>query len=302
MALQSAPAQKHTNNTEGMIFILCSMMLLAITDALVKGLGGRYSLFEIIFFRSLFAFIPLAYMIRHNGGLISLKTNHSMFHVVRGLLGFLALASFFVALPRMALADAIAITFAAPFFITMLSYPLLKERVGPRRWTAIVIGLIGIALIFRPGTELFVWISLGPLLSALAFAMTMILVRKYGQKESATAIAFYFTVVTLLISALMLPFVWLTPAIDDLLIMAVIGSFAGIANISMTHAFRVAEPSILAPLQYSTIIFGISFGYFFWSEIPDIWMISGATIIISSGIFIIFREAKGRAILTQIDQ
>ncbi len=302
MALFTATNQKTTNNAEGMFFILGAIALYAVVDALVKWLDGRYAPFEIIFFRSLFAFIPLAFMIVRNGGLSSLKTRHSTFHVVRGLLGFLAMASFFIALPRMALADAIGITYAAPLFITMFSYPLLKERVGPRRWAAIVIGLIGIALIFRPGTGLFEWISLGPLVSAFAYALTMILVRKHGRRESATAMSFYFTAVTLITSGLTLPFVWVAPEGGDLLVLALIGGFAGFASISMTHAFRVAQPSVLAPFEYIGIVFAIAIGYSVWSEVPDLWMIGGIVIIISSGIFIIIREAKGRFILPQIDQ
>ncbi len=302
MTLFSVADQKVTKNAEGTLFILCAIALYAVVDALVKWLDGRYSPFEIIFFRSLFAFGPLAYMIVRNGGLPSLKTHHSTFHLVRGLLGFVAMVSFFIALPRMALADAIGITYAAPLFITMLSYPLLKERVGPRRWTAIAIGLIGITIIFRPGTGLFQWISLGPLLSAFAYALTMILVRKYGRRESATAMAFYFTVVTLVTSSFFLPFVWVTPTSSDLLALALIGGFAGFASISMTHAFRVAQPSVLAPFEYIGIVFAIAIGYFVWSEIPDFWMIGGIFIIISSGIYVIIREAKGRFILPQIDQ
>ncbi len=279
-------------NAEGVGFLVMAIALYSLVDGSVKWLDGRYAALEVVFFRSLFAFLPLSVAIWRQGGLRCLKTAHPGFHLVRGLLGLFAMLAFFIALPRMAFSDAIAISYAAPLFITLLSYPVLGERVGPKRWAAVCIGLIGVGLIFRPGTGLFQWIALAPLASAFSYALFLTLARRYGNRESTIAMAFYFTVLSLAASGLALPWVWHGPSGADLWVLMFIGIGAGLANLSTTHAFRIAEPSLLAPFEYFGLVFAVILGVLVWAEVPDMWMIAGGSIIVGSGLYIVVRETR----------
>jgi drug/metabolite transporter (DMT)-like permease len=274
----------------GSAYMLFAVALFAGMDALVKTLGNHYPTPQIVFCRSAFAFLPLAMAVRLNGGIVALRTERPGYHVARGLLGLFSMVAFFMALPRMRLADVIAISFSGPLFIAFLAGSVLGERIGAARWVAVFAGFGGVLLIVRPGTSVFDPISLLPLAGALSYSSIMLLVRRLGAREGVVATAFFFTVVTTIASAFVAPLVWVSPDVAGWLMLAGTGLAGGTANLCLTQAFRSTPVSDLAPLEYTSLLWGIALGYTFWGEIPDAVAAFGSAIIVASGLAVLPRS------------
>ena len=268
--------------------------LFATMDALVKHLAATYPVLQLVFFRSLFAFAPLSILLARSGGLAALKTARPLGHVLRSLTGLVSMALFFLAFALLPLAEAIALSFAGPLFLTVLSIPLLGERVGPRRWAAVLAGFLGVLVIVRPGAGVFGIEALIPLGAAATYAFAMIFVRKLSRSETNAAIVFYFTASCTVISGLAMPFVWVAPSLADLPGLIGVGLLGGAAQLFMTQAFRLAPAAVIAPFEYLAILFGIGFGYAFWGELPDRWTVLGAGVVVASGLYILHRETVRR--------
>ena len=278
---------------KGIACMLIAVGLFAVMDAMVKWLGETYPTAQMVFFRAAFAFIPLAIVIGRGGGLHrALRVTNGWGHVIRCLVGMGSLGLFFYCFPRMPLADMIAITFAAPIFITALSVPLLGERVGPRRWLAILVGFGGVLVILQPGGSGFDSVALLALLGTLFYALAAVSVRWLSRTESSTSIVFTFTLTCTLVSAVFLPFNWVTPDLTDLVLLIGLGLIGGCAQIFMTDAFRYADVSLVVPFEYSAMLWAALLGFLFWGEIPgnNVWY--GAAIVVASGLYILFREAR----------
>jgi len=266
--------------------------LFAVMDAMVKWLGESYAMPQLMFFRGLFAFVPLfLFMFRGSLGNI-LRVNDPMGHLIRCLVGIFSLACFFYAFTHMPLADAVAIGFAAPVFVTALSVPLLGEKVGPRRWTAVLVGFIGVLIMVQPGGGSLDSVALIMLAGTLCYALAMILVRKLSRTETSASIVFYFTLTATLLSGAALPFYWVTPGLEDLLWLIGLGLVGGTAQIVITLAFRYADVALVMPFEYSAMIWAALFGFMFWGEVPGLNIWVGVTIVILSGLYILFREAN----------
>jgi drug/metabolite transporter (DMT)-like permease len=272
--------------------MLVAVLLFATLDALVKAAAPRFSVVQIVFFRSLFAFLPLMIAIWWTGGPAVLRTRHPLYHAARGTLGLVAMGCFYTALGRMPLADVVAISFSGPLFIALLAGPMLGERVGLGRWLAITVGFAGVLLVLRPGTAVFSATSLLPLLGALAYSSIMVLVRRAGTREHAVATAVFFTLFTTAASATVLPWSWQSPlGLADWSLLIAIGVVGGCGNLCLTQAFRGAPVALLAPLEYTALLWGLLFGYAFWGERPDALMLVGAATIALSGLAVLPRPA-----------
>ena len=270
--------------------IAIAIALFSSMDAVVKWLSVDYSIVQLLFFRSLFALVPLAILLRQTGGWSRLKTARPALQMARSVVGLVSMAAFFLAFAAMPLADAVAIAFAGPLFLTLLSIPFLGEQVGPRRWAAVIVGFIGVLLIARPGVGVFGLTALFPLVGALGFAVAMILVRHLSTTDSNAAIVFYHAVVCILVTGAALPFFWTMPAAGDWVALIALGLVGGTAQIFMTQAFRVGEATVVAPFKYTAIVFAILFGYFVFGDVPDAWTLAGAVVVIASGLYILHRE------------
>lgn len=275
---------------QGIANILIAVALFAVMDAIVKWLSVHYPIAQLVFFRSFLAFVPLSILIVRDGGWHSLRTSRPGGHMLRSLIGLASMTLFFWAFAVLPLADAVAISFSGPLFLTLLSIPLLGERVGPRRWLAVLAGFAGVLLIVRPGSGLFGLTALIPVGAALGFALAMICVRRLSITESNTAIVFYFTLTCTAVSGLALPFEWVKPAPEHWLPLIAIGLIGGTAQLFMTQAFRLAPASTVAPFEYTAIVFALLFGVLIWNEIPDAWMLIGTAVVIASGLYILHRE------------
>jgi len=297
MTVASLPAAT-SNARRGIAFMTVAVMLFSFMDAVIKWLGeAGYPTSQLVFFRSLFAFVPLSLVIFRGSWRKALAINDRRGHLLRCLCGGISMAGFFHAFRVMPLADVIAIGFAAPVFITALSIPLLGEKVGVRRWTACMVGFAGVLVILRPGPGLLESGALIALGATFFYALAAISVRRLSRTETNTSIVFTFTLTCTLASACFLPFDWVEPAsLYDLCLLISLGLLGGTAQIIITEAFRSASISIVMPFEYTAILWTVALQYFIWYSVPEINFWLGTPLVIASGIYIVWREAalKGR--------
>ncbi len=281
----------------GIVLMLTGIAGFAVMDAIIKWLTADYSVPQVVALRSWFGLPLLCIFALHQGGLKTLKTRRPMVHVGRYLLVLALSFSFFWALSQMKLVDAIAITFAAPIFITALSVPLLKEPVGLHRWFAIGIGFCGVLIMLRPGMGVFQWAALVVLGSAVVYALLMITTRAFKSTESTAALMLYPQLGMSLTGIAFAPYFWVTPSPGDLGLFALAGLFGSVGVMCLTHAFRLGPAAVISPFEYSALIWATLLGFLLWSELPDKYTLVGAGVVISSGLYIIYRETikVGRA-------
>ena len=273
------------------ILSMCvGVLLFAVMDAIVKEAAARYGTIQIVFFRSAFAFLPVAAYLARTGGFAQLRTKRFGGHVLRAGIGLSAMFCFFHAFGVLPLADVVAIGFAAPILLTALAGPLLGERVGWRRWSAVTAGFVGVLIMLRPtGT-----IALGSLIAlagTLGYTLTIVAIRQLSRTESAGTIVFYFSALSTVGAGLLLPFDWITPDARGWILLIAIGLLGGFAQIFMTRAFSLGPASVVAPFDYVAILWVTLLGWAFWGEVPDAATAAGAAVVIASGLYILRREA-----------
>ncbi len=282
--------------SRGIGYMILAVSLFGCMDALVKWLTTGYPVLQIMFFRSLCAFIPILWMVsRGPGGFAVLRTRRLGAHALRSGFGLAAMFGFFSAYQLMPLADVTAISFSGPIFIACLSVWLLGESVGLHRWSAIVVGFIGMLVIVRPGPGMVQSGALIVVAATMLYALAMIQIRKLSSTEPSTAIAFYFTAFCVIVTGLVLPFVWVTPAWRDLPLLIGVGIFGGTAQLFMTRAYSLAPAAAVAPFDYTHLLWSVLFGWYVWGDFPDLQTWLGCTIVVASGLYILWRETMKRA-------
>ena len=260
------------NVVRGIAAIAVAVFLFSIADASAKWLGSAgFHASQTVFLRYLFGLIPVAIAIRHSGG-SSLKTGRPFAHILRALLMCLALLLFFWGLKYLPLAEAIAVAFTAPLFITALSVPVLGEKVGLHRWGAVAVGFLGMLVMLRPGTAAFRIEALLVLASAFTYSLGALYTRRITSTETNTAI---FTFTTVIAGLAMMPFAvttWHHPAPMDLALFLLLGLAGGAAHLLVIVAYRYAPASVNAPIEYTALIWGSLLG---WCvdrpPSPDLW-------------------------------
>ena len=274
----------------GIALMLAGIAGFSVMDAIIKWLTADYPVPQVVALRSWFGLPLLCLFALYDGGLKALRTRRPMVHVGRYLLVLALSFSFFWALSQMKLVDAIAITFAAPIFITALSVPLLKEPVGLHRWVAISIGFCGVLIMLRPGMGVFQWAALVVLGSVVVYALLMITTRAYKSTESTASLMLYPQLGMTLTGIIIAPLFWVTPSLGDLGLFALAGLFGSVGVMCLTHAFRLGPAAVVSPFEYSALIWATLLGFLLWGELPDAFTLIGAGIVISSGLYIIYRE------------
>ncbi len=286
-----APQTRTDNPLLGVSAMLLSVSLFSMMDATVKWLGGTYPVHQIVFFRCTVALLPVLLFVTRAGGLQILRTQRPHMHVLRCLFGLSAMGCAFYSFSVMRLADAVSVFYSAPLFITALSVPLLGEKVGIRRWSAVIVGFIGVLIVVRPSSQLFDSGGLYMLAAALFVGLTMIIIRRLSATDDAASITFYFTLSGILVSSVISLWLgWTWPPIKDLILLIAVGLLGGSAQYAMTVSFRYAEVGLVVPLRYVSIVIGGMLGYLVWSEIPDMQSLLGMAVIIASGLYTIHRE------------
>ncbi len=279
----------------GIAAILIGMFAVSIMDALAKWLGEGYPIAELVFFRSLFALPPVFFILwQQGGGFASLKPRWRLGHLLRAAFSLGAIFTVFTGLRYLQLAEALSIVFAAPLFVTALSVPILGERVGPRRWAAVAFGFVGVLVMTRPGAETFRPEALYILAAALCYALSMLVTRRLARSDTTPAIMLSGICVALVVSGLALPFGWRTPVGADFWLCVLLGLVGGTGMYFMTQAYRYAPAALIAPFDYTALLWGTLFGWLVWQELPgtNVWF--GAAIVIASGLYIVHRETRLR--------
>ncbi len=304
----------------GIASALVAWVAFSLNDLGIKYLSGDYPLHQIVLVRTLVALtITLLILVPYEGGYANLKTKFIGIHIIRGLCIVLANSLFFIGLASITLAEATAIFFIAPLFITALSVIFLNEKVGIYRWSAVVVGLIGVIVMLRPGSSAFQYASLLPLLAALAYAITQILTRKIGFKDKASTMAFYIQLGFVFVctgfgvlfgdgqyasdTSASLDFLlraWVWPEQKDLLIMMATGVSSGVGGYLISQAYRVCEAVVIAPFEYIALVMSVVWSVLVFSEWPDTQAWVGIVLIFLSGLSIFWREVVvGRKVVVK---
>lgn len=279
------------NAVRGIGLLITAELLFATMDTLAKYLGQQMPVPMVAWGRYAF---HLGFMLMFFPGrrlLPLLRVRQVKLTLLRGVLLLTATMSFFTAIRYIPLADAVAIGFVAPLFVVALSIPMLGETVGPRRWAAVLIGLVGVIVIVRPGFGDVHWAYGLMIFMAFIFAVFVIVTRMLTRTEETLSILFYAALMGTVGTSLLLPFFWQTPTWEQLGWMAAMGAIGGVSQWLMINAYKVATASTLAPFQYVQITFAAFWGYMVFGDIPDLWVIVGGTIVIASGLYVIHREA-----------
>ncbi|MFK7880938.1 DMT family transporter [Roseobacter sp.] len=279
-------------NAKGALYALIAFGIFASHDVIIKVLGGSYSPVQIVFFSVLFSF-PLAmlYLLRDAtpGTLIP---KHPWWMVARTFAAVITGFCAFYAFSVLPLAQVYAIIFASPLLITILAIPILGEQVKLRRWIAVAIGLCGVMVVLRPGNSSLELGHLAALISAICGAIASIIVRKIGREERTVVIMLYPMMANFIVMAAVLPVVYQPMPIEDLGKLGIVAIFAWIAGRFLIAAYNTGEAVVVAPMQYSQILWATFYGLMFFDEKPDTHTIIGSCIIIASGLFIVLRESK----------
>ncbi len=268
--------------------------LLTLNDAILKALSERYPIGQMLFLRGLFVFVPIAILAWRAGGRRSLRVRNVGGQLARALLTISSTFLFVTGLSLMPLADAIAIVIAGPLFVTALARPVLHEHVGWRRWLAVGVGLAGVLIMLRPGTSALRWAALFPLVGAFMGAMRDVVTRELCASDSSTAILCFTTVAVTVGGLLTWPLGWQVLETRDLLAFAASGMLLGAAHFLLIETFRFAQAALVAPFKFTNLVWAVLFGFLIWGDLPDRWVVLGASIVVASGLYILHRETGGR--------
>ena len=288
-AARSAPARAD-RPFRGIALILTSTVFLGTSDVTAKYLSANLPSIEIAWIRFLaFAVIMLPAMLP-GSPLYALQTERRGLQLMRGV-ALLGSSLFFITgLGFLPIAEASATGFVAPLFVTALSIFFLRESVGVRRWLATAVGLIGVLIILRPGSSAFHPAAFFPLVSALAWACTLIMTRMMSGREHAITTMTYSSIVGVGILSALVPFVWVAPSWHDIMFGILIGIASTAGQWIVVLAFRYADASVLAPFSYTQLLWVSVLGFVIFGEIPDIWTVVGAVFIVASGLYTAHRE------------
>lgn len=292
----------HMQPIKGIALKLCSVLLFIIMSSLIKATASHVPPGQAVFFRSLLAIPVIFTWLVMRGDLRGgLHVESRMSHFWRGFVGTAAMGLMFAGLAYLPLPEVTAISYATPLLVVIFAAMFLGERVGVFRLSSVALGLTGVLVILAPrltvlsGEAVQSTEAVGAILmlmGAVCAALAQIYVRKLVQTEQTSAIVFYFSLTSTLLSLLTLPFGWVVPTGQETLLLIMAGLLGGAGQIFLTSAYRFAGASVVAPFDYASMIFAILIGYFVFSEVPTGRMLLGAAIVISAGVLIIWRESR----------
>ena len=304
---------KVSANVKGIGFLVSAAFVISIQNIVIKWIGGDYSALQIVAFRSLIALPFTLVFYRYEGQRGLPTTKLPRLEYIRGLFLFLSYTTFMMGLASLPLAQIEAIRFSGPLMITFLSVVMLGEKVGPRRWVALVIGFMGVLLIVQPGSASFNLGSVFVLISVLFYALVVILTRKLQAEESSATMAYYSSLVYLAAALILVPLPlivgempnahpsiaflirpWTMPTLLDGLIMAGLGLIWAVWMYLLSRAYSLAQASVAAPFEYVSLPINIMWGFLIWREIPTWLTIAGAFLTLGSGLYVLYRERAER--------
>ena len=290
---QPSPSLPAAGAAAGPILALIAFAAYSSHDALIKQLGATYSVFQILFFSTLLSFPLVVIMLLRDPEPGTLRPRYLSWSLVRTASMVTGWAAVFYAFSVLPLAQTYAILFSTPLLITIFAIPVLGERVGLHRGGAVLLGLVGVLIVLRPGggTELGIGHA-AALVAAVCSAASSVIVRRIGREERAAVLMIYPMVAGVVVMGLLQPVVYVPVALGDLALMGVVAALAFVAALLIIAAYRRAEAAVVAPMQYSQIVWAVIFGWLFFDEVPDGGTALGAAVVIASGLYIVFRESR----------
>ena len=299
-AARRAPARAD-RPFKGIALILSSTVFLGVSDVTAKYLSAMLPSIEIAWLRFLvFALIMVPAMLPRSP-LNAMKTGNVGLQLMRGAALVGSSLLFISGLRYLPIAEASATGFVSPLFVTALSIIFLSEKVGVRRWLATATGLLGVLIILRPGGSAFHPAAFFPLVSALAWAATLIMTRMMSGKEHAITIMTYSSIAGVAILSMMVPFFWVTPSWQAIALGVLIGVASTAGQWIVVLAFRYADASVLAPFSYTQLVWVSILGFLVFGELPDVWTVVGAAFIVGSGLYTAHRERVRRSQLLTVE-
>jgi len=278
-----------SKNQLGFLYMFISVCAFSLMDLIVKW-SEIYPLGEVLFFRGFFGIIPLLFLIPRERFNNFYYTKRPGLHFLRCISGLIALISIFIALRNLPLATVVSISFAAPIFTTILSIILLSEIVGLYRWLAVIVGFIGIIIITEPGLSSLNIYYIYPIIFCLGLSYVAITIRQLSKTEPVWLISLNFSLLISIAGIITIPFGWIMPSLEDFFLLSSVGMLGGAANLWLSQSYKLSEVSLVSPLKYLALIFGIFFGYIIWDEVPSLKTLLGALLVIVSSIIIFRRE------------
>ncbi len=300
-----------SRNLIGVLSLCLGVFVFSTQDAILKALSGSHAVTLAIVLRSLVGLPILLAVVHYESGLKALRTRNWRLLIARGLILLTSYTTYYMAFPALPLAEAVALFFTSPIFVTILAALFLREKVTLKAWAAVIMGFVGVLIILRPGTGLFEPAALLSLLSAAAYALSMVLARRYSADESTAVMAFYVNGVYMVAAAgiallfhllgithaahpslefLVRP--WAMPDVTDLALMGLCGVIAAMGMMLLTHAYRLARANLVTVFEYTGMLWVPLWGFLFFQEVPRWTTVAGTIIIIAAGIFAV-RNAKG---------
>ncbi|HYH37626.1 MAG TPA: DMT family transporter [Azospirillum sp.] len=285
----AAPSVRRDDPVRGILLVVLAVLFFTCSDAAAKHLSQTLPSLEIAWLRyASFALLVVPVVVR--GGPNVLRTDRPLLQILRGL-GMLGSAVFFIlGLTYLPMAEAAAISYVNPAFVTALSIPFLGERVGIRRWAAVVIGLIGVMIVIRPGSAAFDASAVFPILSAMSWAIGIIVTRRMTGSEDATTTLVWTALTGLVVLSVLLPFNAVMPTPTELAVGLLIGVASTTAQWLLILAYRYGDASVLAPYSYIQLVWSTAAGYLVFSAVPDLWTFAGMAVIVASGVYTAHRE------------
>ena len=281
------------SNLKGVGFALLGFAVFSTHDVVIKVLGASYAPFQILFFSALLGFPLATLMLITDKTPGTLRPVHPWWVLARTIAAILTGVCAFYAFSVLPLAQVYAFIFAAPLLITILSIPMLGEKVGTHRWAAVAMGLAGVLIVLRPGAEPFTLGHFAGLAAAFGSAFASVIARKIGAEERSAVMMLYPMMANVLAMGAILPLVYVPMPIEHLGLLAIVAVFGFIGALCTILAYRSGDAAIVAPMQYSQIIWAAIFGAAFFSEYPDKFTWIGASVIVLAGVYVVARESLG---------
>jgi drug/metabolite transporter (DMT)-like permease len=282
-------------NLSGALLALAAFAVFAVHDVVVKTLGGDYAPFQIMFFGVMFSFPLTTLIMMRDRTAGTLRPRHPWWTALRTVAAVVTGVSAFYAFGALPLAQTYAILFASPLLITVISIPILGETVRLRRWLAVLVGLVGVLVVLRPGQTDLTLGHIAALVAAVAGALASVIVRKIGRDERSVVLLLYPMMANFVLMGAALPFVYRPMPIEHLGAVGLMAGLGVLANLILIGAYRAGEAAVIAPMQYSQIIWASAFGWLIFGESVDQQTGIGASIVIASGLYIVLRESRSSA-------
>ena len=307
------------NNPKGIVFILIAMIVFSVQDGIMKHIYNFVSLYEIYLIRTVVSFVLILLFLIITKKPIVFKSQYPLLTFTRVILFFFGFSSFYVSLTVLPLGTATALFFVTPFLITIFAHFFLKEEIGLRRWSAVVVGFIGVYVTLNPDFSNFNYLSLLPILCALCYSLSMIIIKKTSDKDSVYTQTFTFYIGAMIISIIFYFIIgdgkynvsdhpasqfifreWFVDFNSNILLMTATGVTATLAFLFLFTAYSIASPAVVSPFEYSILFWSPLVGWLYFDEIPSLNTVVGILIIVSSGVYIFMREkAQNQSIATE---